>query len=543
MAIYHCSVKIIKRSQGRSAVAAAAYRSGENLINEWDGMTHDYTRKGGVVHTEILLPMYALPAFQDRSVLWNSVEKVENSRNAQLAREIEIALPVELNQKEQISLVRDYTQNTFVSVGMCADIAIHDKGDGNPHAHILLTMRPFKEDGSWDAKCIKEYDLDKNGQRIRLKSGVFKSHRVNTTDWNEPTKAEEWRVAWAEYANHALALKGLSERIDHRSCERQGVEQIPTAHMGVAATQMERRGIYTEKGNVNREIVAQNKLLKEIKVRLTRLYNWSKEQAAQPGKKRSVLEQLRQARNTIQATPTYGKARARNEDVALFNLLQERKISSIPILHEKISDMNREYYALRGEIASTERELAQFNERLSMWKQYSQNKDVYQRLAALKLGERDSFSEKHRVELILFDSAASYFDELKSSGEVISPKQWRTEMERLTAHKDSLFQQVKDMRGDIALLRSSASPPRVFPAAENQRLRSLNMNVEIYPKMIPKDDIRISIYPIPIHPSLISEKELAAVKCPLNDTEKRQRIRDIRESRGHGSKECLICRG
>ncbi len=451
MAIYHCSVKIIKRSQGRSAVAAAAYRSGENLINEWDGMTHDYTRKGGVVHTEILLPIYALPAFQDRSVLWNSVEEIEKSRNAQLAREIEIALPVELSRKEQIRLVRDYAQNTFVSMGMCADIAVHDKGDGNPHAHILLTMRPFKEDGSWDAKCRKEYDLDKHGQRIRLKNGAFKSHRMDTTDWNELTKAEAWREAWAEYTNHTFELKGLSERIDHRSYERQGVEKIPTVHMGVAATQMERRGIRTEKGGVNREIAAQNKLLKEIKARLTRLYNWSKEQAEQPGKKSSVLEQLRQVRNMIQAT-TYGKPRVRNDDVALFNLLQEKKISSIPILHEKISDMNREYYALRGKIASTERELAQLNERLSMWEQYSQNEDVYQQLTILKPSARDSFSEKHRVELILFDSAASYFDELKASGEAISPKQWRAEVERLTAHKDSLFQQIKDMRGDIALL-------------------------------------------------------------------------------------------
>ena len=471
MAIYHCSIKIIKRSQGRSAVAAAAYRSGENLTNEWDGMTHDYTKKGGVVYTEILLPMYAPTAFQYRSTLWNSVEKIEKSRNAQLAREIEIALPVELSRKEQIRLVRDYAQNTFVSVGMCADMAVHDKGDGNPHAHILLTMRPFKEDGSWDAKCLKEYDLDKHGQRIRLKSGAFKSYRVDTTDWNESTKAEEWREAWADYANRALAQKGLSERIDHRSYERQGVEQIPTVHMGVAATQMERRGVVTEKGGVNREVAAQNKLLKEIKARLTRLYNWSKEQAAQPGEKRSVLEQLQQARNTIQTTPTYGKAKARNEDVALLNLLQERKISSIPILHEKISDMNREYYALRGEITSTERELTKLNERLSMWEQYEENKDVYQQLATLKPGARNSFSQKHRVELILFDSAASYFDELKSSGKVVEPNKWRAEMERLTAHKDSLFQQVKDMRGDIALLEKFRKSAEGIPSGRKPSVK------------------------------------------------------------------------
>ena len=186
-----------------------------------------------------------------------------------MPREIEIALPVELSRKDQISLIHDYVRDAFVSVGMCADVAVHDKGDGNPHAHIMLTMRPFREDGSWDAKCRKEYDLDKYGQRIRLKSGAFKSHRVDTTDWNEPTKAEEWRAAWAEHTNRALKQYGLSERIDHRSYERQGLEQIPAVHMGVAATQMERRGVVTEKGGVNRELAAQNKLLKEIKARLT----------------------------------------------------------------------------------------------------------------------------------------------------------------------------------------------------------------------------------------------------------------------------------
>ena len=278
-------------------------------------------------------------------------------------------------------------------------------------------------------------------------------------------------AAWADYANRSFEQKGLSERIDHRSYERQGVEVIPTIHMGVAATQMECRGIVTEKGDVNREVAAQNKLLKEIKARLTRLYNWSKEQAAQPGKKRSVLEQLQQARNMIQTTPAYGKAKSRNEDVALFNLLQENGISSIPTLHEKISDMNREYYVLRGEIASTERELAQFNERLVMWKQYSQNKDVYHHLAALKPGARDSFSEKHRVELILFDSAASYIDELKTSGEAISPKQWRAETERLTSHKDSLIQQVKAMRGDIVLLEKFRKTAEGVADGKNSKVK------------------------------------------------------------------------
>ena len=145
IAIYHCSIKIVSRGKGKSAVAAAAYRSGEKLTNEWDGLTHDYTKKGGVVHSEILLPAHAPPAFSDRSTLWNSVELSEKSNNAQLAREVEIALPVELSSEEQTRLVREYCSSQFVSKGMIADFNLHDTGGGNPHAHILLTMRPLDE--------------------------------------------------------------------------------------------------------------------------------------------------------------------------------------------------------------------------------------------------------------------------------------------------------------------------------------------------------------------------------------------------------------
>ena len=164
----HIPVSIIKRSAGRSAVAAAAYRSGTKLTNEWDGMTHDYTRKGGIVHAEIMLPAHAPPEFADRSILWNSVEQIEKARDSQLAREIEAALPRELSGEQQLALVRAYVKDNFVDKGMCADFAIHDKGTGNPHVHIMLTLRPLKENGQWGAKCRKAYDLDENGQRINL---------------------------------------------------------------------------------------------------------------------------------------------------------------------------------------------------------------------------------------------------------------------------------------------------------------------------------------------------------------------------------------
>lgn len=193
------------------------------------------------------------------------MDQIEKAENAQLAHEIEIALPVELDRQAQLTLVRAYIKDNFILAGICADFALHDKEDGNPHAHIMLTIRPLEQSGEWGAKCRKEYLTDQRGQRIPEGKGSFKSRRVDTTDWNDRDKAEQWRAAWAKYANKALEQAGRRERIDHRSYQRQGVEQLPTVHMGVAATRMEQRGIATDKGNVNRQIAADNKLLKEIK--------------------------------------------------------------------------------------------------------------------------------------------------------------------------------------------------------------------------------------------------------------------------------------
>lgn len=230
--------------------------------------------KGGIAYTEILLPQNAPEEFVNRSILWNSVEKIEKSKNSQLAREIEIALPKELDREKQIELVREYVKENFVKVGMCADIALHDKGDGNPHAHILLTMRPLNEDTTWGAKSKKEYILDKNGEKVKLKNGNYKTRKIDTVDWNEQDKAEEWRKSWADITNKYLEENSIQEKVDHRSYQRQGIEQIPTIHLGVSASQMEKKGIATDRGNINREIKHQNKILKEIARRIKALMRW-----------------------------------------------------------------------------------------------------------------------------------------------------------------------------------------------------------------------------------------------------------------------------
>ena len=430
-------------------MAAAAYRSGEKLVNEWDGLTHDYTKKGGVVHTEIMLPTHAPPEFADRSTLWNSVEQIEKSSDAQLAREIEVALPVELSRAEQLALVRSFVKDNFVDAGMCADFAIHDKETGNPHAHIMLTIRPIREDGKWGAKCRKVYDLDGQGQRIPNGKGGWKNHREDTTDWNDRANAEKWRAAWAAYTNRALEAAGRPERIDHRSYKRQGVDKIPTVHMGPAASQMERRGIQTEKGNINREIAADNKLLKEIKARITRLYNWSKEQSTQPQGRESIMDFLFQARQDTAPISQYAKVRALKADANLFNFLMENGISSMEQLYEKVSAMNSGYYDLRGKIVKAERRISVLTERLEMWEQYRKYKPVRQKLDKVAPGKREQFEQRHSADLALFNAAVRYLDTLKASSEAITPKAWRAEAQRLTAEKEADYLKMRSMREDI----------------------------------------------------------------------------------------------
>ena len=269
MAIYHCAVKIIGRSSGRSSVGAAAYRAGEKLENERDGRTHDYTRKDGVVHTEIMTPDNAPEWAKDREKLWNEVEKAEKSIDAQLCREVEVALPTELTPDQQKELIRDYVKENFVDHGMIADVAIHDKGDGNPHAHILLTMRELDREGNWQQKCKKEYELDKDGNKQRLPSGNYKCRKIETNDWNKKESLEKWREGWEKTANHHLEKAGHEVRIDRRSLEAQGVNREPQIHEGVARVIQGKeakkgKAVELDRSRINREIKERNAEYKKI---------------------------------------------------------------------------------------------------------------------------------------------------------------------------------------------------------------------------------------------------------------------------------------
>lgn len=260
----HNEITIVQRSQRQSAVAAAAYQSGEKLFCEYDQQVKHYPEKRGIVHNEILLPANAPQEYADRNTLWNAAEAMEKQWNSQLARRWVLTIPREIPPDQYAVLVREFCQQQFVSKGMIADFAIHDPHPPghNPHAHVLLTMRAMDEHGKWLPKSRKVYDLDENGERIKLPSGRWKSHKEDTVDWNDQKYCEIWRHEWEVIQNRYLEANDRPERVDLRSYARQGLDIVPTVHEGAAVRQMEKRGIQTNIGNLNREIRAANRLMK-----------------------------------------------------------------------------------------------------------------------------------------------------------------------------------------------------------------------------------------------------------------------------------------
>ena len=312
MAIYHLEAKIVSRGTGRSACAASAYLSCSAIYNDYDGIQHDYTRKKGLVWEHIFLPDCAPVEWQDRSVLWNAVEENEKTKDSRLAREFVPALPVELNPEQWKELLSDFIQGSFVSDGMCADVAIHDPDSPghNPHAHILLTVRPLNPDGSWQYKTEKEYLCIRNGEERGFTAAEFKAAQAEGWEkqyqykvgrkkvylapseakakgyeraskylkstkygrqnpiserWNSDEQLVLWREAWANAVNRSLERYGFEERVDHRSNAARGLDEQPTVHEGVIARALEKKGIVSDRCELNRQIKRDNALLRELK--------------------------------------------------------------------------------------------------------------------------------------------------------------------------------------------------------------------------------------------------------------------------------------
>lgn len=269
MAIYHFSGQIMSRiskhtGKPKSPLAAAAYRSGEKLTDEIDNTTFFYKRDVEPI-THILIPSNAPEWASDRQRLWNEVNRVEKNYNAQFAREFNVALPVELNLEEQEKLALEFCKEAFVDRGMVADVAIHRDDIGNPHFHVMLTVRPFNEDGSWGVKAKRQYKFDENGNHILDKNGKKAFDKVDTTDWNKKDTFNNWRKLWAEKANQYLESNGIDEKISHLSNESRNIEQIPTIHEGYVARKMEKNGQESERVSFNKNVRKYNKTVSDLK--------------------------------------------------------------------------------------------------------------------------------------------------------------------------------------------------------------------------------------------------------------------------------------
>ena len=382
MAIYHLEAKVISRGAGRSAVAAAAYMSCSQILNDYDGVQHDYTRKQGLVWQQIFLPEYAPAEWSDRGTLWNAVEENEKTKDSRLAREFVVALPIEMGKAEWESLLTEFIKDNFVADGMCADVCIHDTDGHNPHAHIMVTVRPLAENGQWQYKTEKEYLCVRDGEEMGFTGAEFKQaqkegwekqyqykvgrkkeymtpsaaeaagyERVSKTPkstrfgrqnpiaarWNSDEQLVLWRSVWADVTNRYLERVGAEARIDHRSHADRGILEQPTIHEGVTARAMEQQGFIADRCELNRQIKADNKLLREL---------------------RSAFEKIAKAvKNTVPALAEAMETLRRNMLIFRYQILHTKaNRRNIKNTLADVMPVLRQYSDLVGQIKTLSRE-------------------------------------------------------------------------------------------------------------------------------------------------------------------------------------------
>ena len=461
IALYHFHVTQIKRSAGQSAIASAAYRSGEKLHSEYYGEDSDYTKKSGVICSEILLPPHAPTSFSDRETLWNEVEKAERGKKAQLAYSFDIALQNEFSMQENIELARQFLLEQFVSRGMVVDFAVHspdkeDCGISNPHFHVMCPIRPLDEHGRWGNKQRREYLLDEHGERIRDEAGNYVFNAVSTTDWGSPETLEAWRQTWADLCNAKFSEKGLDCRIDHRSYERQGVEQIPTQHEGPTVRAMEAKGIRTDKGDLNRWIRKTNAMLREAKQKIAALIDWLKAVKTELSRPQPpTLAELLSAYYDNRNKGAYsGKARIANlkKLSETVSYLESKHLYTADDLGAALHTMQGKIDTLKKSASGKQARIKELDELLRMADYYKDGKPVADKLKTIRFEKsRQKYKAEHDDTLRLF-----YMAERKLKGQVVDGKlpaaEWRAEKSRLETEYRDLQQELTPLYADVKKL-------------------------------------------------------------------------------------------
>ena len=458
MAIFHFTVTQTKRSKGQSAIASAAYRSGERLYSEYYGEYSDYTRKGGVICSDILLPPHAPKEYADRQTLWNAVEKAERGKTAQLAYSFEISLQNEFSLDENIALARKFLLEQFVSRGMTVDVSFHEKehedgGTPNPHFHFLCPIRPIEQDGKWGLKQRRVNALDEDGNRIRDQNGEFVFNAVPTTDWGSPETLEHWRQTWAEMCNAKFAEKGLDVRIDHRSYERQGVDLLPTIHEGATVRAMEKKGIRTEKGEFNRWIRATNAVIRDIKKKITSLIGWIADMKAELAKPQTPdLVSLLNAYYTQRKTGAYsqkGKISNLKEMNETFNYLRANGIYTLEDLESRVNEHSSTTESLKKTLDGQTARMKEIKRLYDYSATFQSLKPVYDGLQKIKFEKpRAKYKAEHADELKMFYTARRKLTEEFPDGKV-DMKKLSAEYDRLEQEHSTTYGKFKTVRDDL----------------------------------------------------------------------------------------------
>ena len=439
-------------------MAAAAYRAGEKLHSEYYGEISDYTRKGGVICSEILLPSHAPPEYADRETLWNAVEKAERGKKSQLAYSFDIALQNEFSMDENISLARQFLLDNFVSRGMVTDFAVHqpDKEDGgisNPHFHVMCPIRPIEPNGRWGNKQRREYVLDEHGERVLDEAGNYVFNAVPTTDWGKPETLEAWRRAWAEMCNAKFAEKGLDCRIDHRSFARQGVEQIPTQHEGPTVRAMEAKGIRTDKGDFNRWLRKTNAMLREAKEKIAALIGWLKDVKAELDRPQPPMLNDLLALHCANRNKSAYSNKAKNANLQryaeAFSFLQSKNLYTVDDLETTLHTMQDKIGTLKKSASAKQSRIKELDGLLRMAQYYVDGKSVADKLRSIRFEKsRQKYKSEHDDTLRTFYMAERKLKPYFKDGK-LPITAWRREREQLE-------QEYRDIQTELSPLHADA---------------------------------------------------------------------------------------
>lgn len=488
---------IVKRSKGQSAIDHASYISRSVIVSEYDGQTYRPKYHEDLVHCEISLPENAPEEWKDRAALWNSVEMNEKAKNAQLARTLKASLPNGWSYELAEEVVRDYVQRNFVSKGMCADWAIHDsvnpQGIHNLHFHLMLTLRPIEENGKWGAKQRKEYILDKNGNKIRNKSGKgFKSRAVDVNDWNDKGNSKKWRKDLADTINAVNEQAGVEEHWEHRSFKELGMERQPTIHLGPIASALERKGIRTERGDINRAIAEQNRILlaarraysrAETSLRQLAQSNPAEMAAAAKNEVTELIDRIMEKKGRLYlpliGAPNFHKAPHREVLTNAGNVKQflaEEGIGSFTELDAYAEKMEKGKQKSHQSYQSKAAKLRSLKELAELFIEYEPYMEIRKEYRGMGGWKAIRFQTQHREELEREEELRGRLLSRLKDGEKIAPKKWEGEMKRLETDCRELAKKSGEQTLRLAFAEVIRHNRKMFETEQHRGDRTVERN-------------------------------------------------------------------